>query len=884
MEWFTKLRLRLKALLLRKKFDRDLEDEMAFHLAMREEKHRSDGVAANQAPFAARKGFGNITRVKEACREMRSFMSIESFWQDLRFGFRYLRKSPGFVLVTVLTLALGIGTSTWCFSLVRQWVMQAVTFPDSDHLLVISAIDTQKGYIGQPSAPDFNDWQNQSHEFDSMSAWSPRQFNLTGMDIPERIAGARVSPNFFRTLGVTPVVGRDFRPEEDQPGLGQVAVISYGFWNARFNHDADLSGKTFLLDGERYSVIGVMPETFHFTLMGRTNIWVPLVLTPKEKANRAAGWLGVIARLKQKTTLAVARQSMSAIAQQLEKQYPETNTHSGVVINTFAREIGKNTGEQGIYSGFVMGNCILLIVCTNIASVYLARALLRRKEMTVRMALGARKLRLARQLQAENLLVVPLAIALGLGFSAFAANWGTSSIPYDNRGYLPNYGQVYMDTATCIYAAVVALLSVVLFTLAPILETNKLDLTGSLKDTAVSSSISFTGRRLRKALVVVEIILALVVLVPAGLTSKSLINRFGEDPGFVPDHVLTAKMNLPAAKYQETSQLVTFNDRLLEKLNALPQVESAALSVSIPFAHSYGGAEVWIDGRPTPKPGEVEGMQLTSVTPGYLSAIGLHLVRGRFIEESDRPDTPGVIVISQTLAYRFFSNEDPLGHKIKLSREDTAPRTIVGIVKDIKVSSLSDDPANQGYLAMAQFPNRAQSVVLRTSAEPLSLVTSLRENVAAVDPDLPISDVLPLAQRINDREAPFKIFAQFTFFFGLMALFLAAIGVYGVMAYLVENRSREIGIRMACGAHPRKILWLVLAGSFRLVAIGISIGLVLAWMLAHLLESLLYRITPNDVSTYLVSVAVMLVAVLLASVVPLRRATKVDPMIVLRYE
>lgn len=884
MEWFSTIRLRLKALLLRKKFDRDLEDEVAFHLAMREETHRSAGLPAGQASFVARKGFGNVTRVKEACREMRSFMSIESFWQDLRFGFRYLRKSPGFVLVTVLTLALGIGTSTWCFNLVRQWVMQAVTYPDSDHLLVISEIDTQKGWIGQASAPDFNDWREQSHEFDSISAWSPRQFNLTGMDIPERIAGARVSPDFFRTLGITPVVGRDFRPEENKPGLGLVAVVSYGFWNQRFNHDPDLSGKTFLLDGERYNVIGVMPETFHFTLMGRTNIWVPLVLTPKEKANRATGWLGVIARLKQKTTLRVVQQSMSTIAQQLEKQYPETNTHSGVVINTLAHEIGKNTGEQGIYSGFVMGNCILLIVCTNIASVYLARALLRRKEMTVRMALGARKLRLARQLLAENLLVVPLAIALGLGFSAFAANWGTSSIPYDNRGYLPNYGQVYMDTATFVYAAVVALLSVVLFTLAPILETKKLDLTGSLKDTAASSSTSFAGRRLRKTLVIAEVVLALVVLVPAGLTSKSLINRFAEDPGFAPDHVLTAKMNLPAAKYKEPSQLVTFNDRLLEKLNALPQVQSAALSVSIPFGHSYGGAEVWVEGRPTPKPGEVESMQLTSVTPSYISAMGLHLVRGRFIEESDRPDTPGVIVINQTLAHRFFSHEDPLGHKMRLSREDTVPRTIVGIVKDIKVSSLSDDPASQGYLAIAQSPNRAQSIVLRTSAEPLSLVTSVRESVATVDRDQPISDMLPLTQRINDQEAPFKIFAQFTVFFGLLALFLAAIGVYGVMAYLVENRSREIGIRMACGALPHKILWLVLAGSFRLVVVGISIGLVLAWMLAHLLQSLLYRVTANDVSIYLVSVAVMVVAVLLASVVPLRRATKVDPMIVLRYE
>ncbi|HEY7402157.1 MAG TPA: ABC transporter permease [Candidatus Angelobacter sp.] len=884
MEWFTTIRLRLKALLLRRRFDRDLEDEMAFHLAMREETNRSAGVGAEHAPLVARKSFGNVTRIKEACREMRSFMSVESFWQDLRFGFRYLRKSPGFVLVTVLTLALGIGTSTWCFNLVRQWVMQAVTFPDSDHLLAISEIDTQKGWIGQVSAPDFDDWRQQSHEFDSMSAWSPRQFNLTGMDIPERIAGARVSPDFFRTLGVTPVVGRDFRPEESQPGLGQVALISFGFWNERLNHDADLSGKTFLLDGERYSVIGVMPETFQFTLMGRTNIWVPLVFTPKEKADRATGWLGVIARLKPKTTLGVAQQALNAIARQLEKQYPETNTHSGVVINTLAHEIGKDTGEQGIYSGFVIGNCILLIVCTNIASVYLARALLRRKELTVRMALGAKKSRLARQLLIENLLVVPLAIALGLGFSAFAANWGTAAIPYDNRGYLPNYGQIHMDTGTFIYAAVVALLSVALFTLAPVLEASKLDLTGSLKDSAVSSSPSFAGRKMRKALVVIEVVLALVVLVPAGLTSKSLINRFAEDPGFAPDHVLTAKMNLPATKYKEPSQLVTFNDRLLEKLNALPQVQSAALSVSIPFGHSYGGGEVWIDGRPAPKPGDVAGMQLTSVTPGYISAIGLHLVRGRFIDESDRPETQSVIVINQTLARRFFSNEDPLGHKIRLSRDDTAARTIVGIVKDIKVTSLSDHPVSQGYMAMAQFPNRAQAIVLRTTAEPLSLVTNLRESVAAVDRDQPISDVLPLTQRISDREAPFKIFAQFTSFFALMALFLAGIGVYGVMAYLVENRSREIGIRMACGAHPRRILWLVLAGSFRLVAIGIFVGVVLAWMLAHLLESLLYRVNANDISTYLTSVVVMVAAVLLASVVPLRRATKVDPMIVLRYE
>ncbi len=884
MKWMTSTWLRLKAFVLRRRFDRDLDDELTFHLAMREEKYGSSSQYADEAGYAARRDFGNVARIKEACREMRTFMSFEAFWQDLRFGLRGLRKSPGFAIVAVLTLALGIGTSTWCFNLVRQWVLQAVTYPHSNRLLVAWEIDTKKGWTGSASAPDFLDWREQSREFDGLSAWSFRQFNLTGMDVPERIAGARVSPDFFRTLEVTPFLGRDFRPEEGQPGLGQVALISYGFWHERFNQDTNLQNKTFLLDGERYTVIGVMPENFHFTLMGRANIWVPLVFTEKERANRASGWLNVIGRLKSQINLHTAQQSMSAIAQQMEKQYPESNTNSGVLLRSLSEEIGRNTGELGIYSGFVIGICILLIVCTNIASVYLARALLRRKEMTVRMALGAQKSRLARQLLAESLLLVPAAVALGLGVSVLAANWATASIPYDNRGYLPNYGQIYLDWATFIYATGISLFSVLLFTLAPMLETNKLDLTGSLKATSAESSSSLSGRKLRKALVVAEIVLALVVLVPAGLMSKSLANRFKEDPGFQPDHVLTAKMNLPAAKYREPAQLVTFQDRLLDHLRALPQVQSAGLTVSIPFGHSYGGAEIWIDGRPAPKPGEVPSMAITSVTPGYMPALGLHLVRGRFVSEEDGAAAQPVIVISQTLARRYFSDEDPLGHKIRLSRDDAVPRTIVGIVKDIKTSGMDDEGKNQSYIPFAQSPNRSITVVMRTAADPLSLVSSLRESVLAVDQDQPISDILALSQRIRDEEAPYRIFAQFTVFFGILALFLAAIGLYGVMAYLVESRSREIGIRMACGAQPRTILWLVLSGNLKLVLAGLSMGLVFAWILAQLLQSLLYHVTANDPATYAAAAVVISTAVLLASVVPLRRAAKVDPMIVLRYE
>jgi putative ABC transport system permease protein len=441
-----------------------------------------------------------------------------------------------------------------------------------------------------------------------------------------------------------------------------------------------------------------------------------------------------------------------------------------------------------------------------------------------------------------------------------------------------------MDWATFIYATAVALVSVLLFTLAPMMEANKLDLTGSLKEMSGSSSTSLSGRKMRRALVVAEIVLALVVLVPAGLLSKSLTNRFKENPGFEPDHVLTAKMNLPVAKYRDPAQIWTFDQRVLDQLRALPQVQSAGLSVSIPFGHSYGGSELWIEGRPAPKPGDVPSMAITAVTPGYMSAMGLHLLRGRFINDADSAANPEVIVINQTLAQRYFPDADPLGHIIRLSRNDPVACTVVGIVKDIKTSGMDEEPANQSYISMAQSPSRSIVVVMRTTAEPLSLVTSLRESLKTIDQDQPISDILPMTQRISDQEAPYLIFAQFTVGFGVMALFLAAIGLYGVMAYLVENRSREIGIRMACGARPQTILWLVLSGNLRLVATGLSIGLVLAGIVAQLSQSLLYRVKAYDPTTYVNAMALMCAVVLLASIVPLRRAAKVDPMIVLRYE
>jgi putative ABC transport system permease protein len=880
MEWLPATWLRVKALFRR--VDRDLEDELAFHLAMKEAKNRAADVPESEAQAAARKQFGNVTRIKEVCREMRTFISLETFWQDLRYGARGLRKDWGLTLVAVMTLAVGIGASSWVFAMLKQWVIEAVAFSHPEQLVVLWAIDTKKGLWGTVSAPDYLDWNQDNHVLESLSAWSSSEFNMNSADAPQRVHGGRITASFLHALDVQPEIGRDFLESDVQPGASRVVIVSHGLWRDHFNGDRDLTNKTLTLEGEPYAVVGVMPEDFHYTLMGRTNLWVPLILTDKERADRGTGWLQVIGRLKPGVTEASASEAMNVVARNLERAYPETNTNSGILVKSLSKEIGRHVGDQGVVTGFVVGICILLIACSNIAGIYIARTLARRKEMTMRLALGARRSRLARQLLSENTLLLPAAIVLGLFLAKAGASWVTSAIPYENRGYLPNYGRIYVDSATLIYAVVVAGLSVLLFSLAPILEGYKLNLTGVLKETSGNQGAS--GHRLRKTLVVAEIVLALTALVPAGLMVKSFSKLLREDPGFRTDHVLTTRLSLPVTQYKDKVQWQTFYDRLLDRLRSLPQVQAASAGQYIPFGHHNATLELWIEGKPEPAPGQVPYTEINAVYPGYLSAMGLSLLRGRFLSEQDRVDSLPVIVINRTVERRYFAHEDALGHRIRLSRSDSTWYTVVGVVKDVKLFDLGDAPENQSYLAFSQSPKRTMSLVLRTSADPMSFSPALRNAVSELDKELPISNAETMEELIGNEEAPFRIFAQFALYFALVALFLAGMGIYGIMAYLVESRSREIGIRMACGAERRNIFWLVLAGSLKLVATGVLLGLAGSRALAQLLSGLLHGVSANDPFTYAISVAVLVLAILLASLVPVRRATKVDPMLVLRCE
>jgi putative ABC transport system permease protein len=810
---------------------------------------------------------------------------MQTLLQDLRYGIRTLAKTPGVAILIIVTLSLGIASSTLLFNMVRQWVLNAATFPHSDQLTVLWEIDTKKGWENSASAPDFNDWRAQNTVFENLSAWTTTTFNLTGKDRPERILGARVSANFFETLETQPVMGRAFRPEEEQTGDAHVAILGYGLWHDRFNSDRNEIGKTITLDGETYTVIGVMAEDFHLPLLGRTNLWVPLALREKERTDRDNGWLNVLGRLKPGVTIAQAQQAMDRIAQRLEKLYPATNTNSGIFVNSLRHEVGKHVGDQGIYMSFCVGIVILLIACANVAGILLARALARQKEMALRISLGAGRFRIVRQLLTENIWLFLLAAALGIFLSAWGGEWVTSAIPFTNRGYLPNYGRVYVDFATLAYSVGIALLTAVIFGLAPALQSSNPSLASTLKDAGSSASVSVRGRRMRKVLVVLEVALALMALVPAGLMIKWMKNINNVDLGFRPEHVLTAQIALPETKYPDPRQAAAFYNRLLDRVRALPQVTSSAVTQYIPFGMNYASAEMFFSGRPAPDPGSIPFTAITAATPGYFSALGLQMIRGRFLSDQDASDSPPVIVINQTLANRYFPGRDALGQKIQLGRESTSQRTVVGIVRDLRLTTDFNNPASsESYIPFAQSPSRSITVVLRSAGDPLPLVAALREAVASLDPDQPVSEAIALSQLVSDQEAPFRVFTQFSNFFGLLALFLAAIGIYGVMAFIVSGQSKEIGIRMALGASPRSVQKLVLAHSVRLTFVGIFLGLAGAAALARMLAGLLFGVSVTDPTIYLAASAVLGVAIFLASYLPARRAAAVDPMIALRHE
>jgi putative ABC transport system permease protein len=814
---------------------------------------------------------------------------VRTLIQDMRFAARMLLKNPGFTAVVVLTLALGIGANTAIFSFVNSWIINPLPYPNSDRLIVVESLNTKTGLTGQQTtAADFHDWQLQSKGFEELATWVPHAFNLAGDGPPERVAGDRVSWNFFQTLGAKPILGRVFLPSDDVDGAPHVAILSHGLWETRFAGDPRIVGRQIKVGGESCTVVGVMPASFQLPLSGHSNIWTPLALSQKDLNDRDNSWLDTIGRTKPDVPLSSAQAELSAIAARLEKAYPQTNTNSGVHVRTLKDAIGENAGNQPVLILFWIVGFVLLIACANVANLMLARATGRAKELAIRSALGAGRARLIRQLLTETVIVFIAGGAVGVFFGYWFLGWIAGSIPERIRGYLLNYGQVSLDLPTLSYTFCVALFAGIVFGLAPALSSSKLDVNSMLKDATGRSTGNRSGSRLRSAFVIAEIALAVVIVVCSSLMIRSFIGLTGTNPGFRPGNVLVADLTLPAAKYKSPAETKAFYDQVLERIRALPQVSSAGATQQVPFDECCSSLEVTVVGRPAPDPGQVPGAQYSIVTPEYFDAMQISLAKGRNFSSADGPTTPPVVIINQEMARQFFPHSDPIGQKLHFHPEADVDATIVGIVANVKMHGGIDNMGyhleREMYVPFAQAPSHEMGIVVRSAADPTSLTDAIRNAIWAVDSEQPVSVIRPLETIMSEEYAGYHIVSQLMGYFSLLGLFLGAIGIYGVMAFMVAQRTSEIGIRIALGAQPSQIMRLVVGRGLWLAGIGIAVGVVGALAMARLLVFMLAGVSPHDPLTF-TGVAALIAAVALAACyIPARRAMRIDPIAAVRYE
>jgi putative ABC transport system permease protein len=810
---------------------------------------------------------------------------MQTLWQDLRYGLRMLRLSPGFTAIAVLTLALGIGANTAIFSYVNAWMIHPLPYPQADRLMVLLAHDTKTGYTGGSitSTADFLDYQQQNTSFEQLAGWTQWYFNLTSDGPPDRVVGGLVSWNFFQTLGAKPMLGRLFLEQESQPASSHVAILSRGLWESRFAADPDIAGRKIALQGETYTVVGVMPADFQFPLMGVANIWSPLAFDDKQRADRATSWFEAFGRLKPGVTQQPAAAEIATIASRLEKLHPQTNTNQTTLLSSMAFEIGKEEGQQQVMICFWIVGLVLLIACANVANLMLARASRRTKEFALRGALGASRARLIRQLLTESMLVFTAGGVAGALCGVWGVHWIENSIPARIRGYLVNYGHASLDATTFAYTFGVALLCGAAFGLAPAFQNSRIDINRYLKEASGQLSSGQRGARMRRILVGAEVAIAIVVLITSSLLVEDFARATFGELGFNPQNVTTADLVIPPSKYVSDAQIRNFYDRVMAGIRALPEVASADVSEYIPFGEASQAVVIHVAGRLPALPGEEMAGDYTAVTPGYFSTMQIMLQRGRSIASTDGPSAPNVVVINDTLARQQFAKENPLGRQLEIGdRPDLC--TIVGVVHDVKKFSLSDRPHRQIYVSAAQFPNRYMSVVIRSSRSTSGLASGIRNAIWAVDGEQPVSAVRPLNDLITERNTGNRIMAQLVGFFGGLALLLGAVGIYGVMAHSVQQRIQELGIRMALGASPAEVMRLVLGQGLKLTFAGMLFGLLAAAAITRGLSAVLVNVKPSDPLTFVAVAALFSLVALAACYLPARRASRVDPMIALRYE
>jgi len=874
---------RLRALFRRKLMDAELDEEVRAHFEHQVEKYVQSGLPPEEARRRARLEFGRFDEVKEDCRDARGVNFIETTIQDVRYGLRLLVKNPGFTAGAVLTLGLSIAANTAVFSVVSAVLLRPLPYSSPDQLVWITEFWPRLNNTIVPS-PDFLNWRDQNQVFEYIAAYSGfGELNLSGGGEPERIDGIGVTWNFFTMLGVRPGLGRGFLPQEDQPGGPPVVMLSHSLWRRRFRCDPNLIGRTITLDEKEYTVVGIMPGNFRFPGDWNPELFAPASLPLKaDWYSRRLGMVGVIARLKPETSLERAKSDIVTINRRSDKAvsppFARMRTGLQVDVRTLQQHLVGDVRRALLVLLGAVG-FVLLLACANVANLQRTRAVAREKEIAVRAALGAGRWRLARQLLTESLALAALGglagLVLGAGGVELLRQWGPHNIPgLESAGF---------DRWVFAFIVVITAFSGTAFGLAPVFVASRLHLNETLKGARLSAPGGRTAWRLRGPLMVSEVALALPLLIGAGLLTASYVCLTSVDPGFDPGHVLTERIMLPLGKYPNPAQQATFFESVLDRLAKLPGVESVAAASSPPLTSVMSTTSVEVEGEPTP-PGTNAGTPECVISSSYFHALRIPLVSGRYLTSHDAHWAPRVAIVNEAFARRFLAGQDPVGRRIRLGGPEGNWCLIVGLVKNVRHLPLGADPSAEVFTSYLQDPAPYMTLIVRALSDPASLATPVRDEVQAVDRNQPVYDVATMEQRLSESIAPQRFNTFVLGVFAVMALMLAAIGVYGVMAHSVSQHIHEIGIRMALGAQPRDVMNLVMRHAVQLVALGIGLGIAGALALTRFLSSLLYRVRPTDPVTFVFVSLVLAGVALLATCLPARRATKVDPMVALRYE
>jgi len=879
---------RLHGLLRREAVIEDMAEEMRLHLEMATEANVERGMPPAEARRAALRSFGNLDSIRERAYAVRGGGMAETFLQDLRYGARVLARNLGFTLIAVLTLGLGIGANTAIFSVVDELLLRPLPYADAERLVLVWEVTPKGDHQNVTSRANFRTWREQNTTFEGMAAFSDQRLNLSGDGEPEELAAQFATPELFQVLGVKPILGRGMTPADGRKDAPHVAVLSHGLWQRRFGGDPGIVGKPITLNGAPFVVVGVLPAGFQWHVEKNSGtgksaeLWTVLTMPTEEGPSLRGRFLSVVARLKRGVSLPAAEAEMKTIAARISQAEPEYSKGVGTeIIPLREQRVGNVRPALLILLGAV--GFVLLIACANVANLLLSRAAAREKEIALRTAVGAHRLRVVRQLLTESMLLALLGSLLGLAF----AGWGIRAlVAFSPRDLVDLHG-VHLNLPLFVLTLAVSLATGILFGLAPALEATRLNLNDALKEGGKGGGgQGVRSRRLRGALVIAEVALALVLLVSAGLLVKSFVRLRTIDTGFDTKNVLTMVARLSGKKYGADPQVVSFFREATERIRALPGVRSVGAVNYLPLYGGLGARTGFtVEGRPGPPLGEGPSVDVRVTDPGYFNAMGIPLLRGRNFTDVEAREARHVVLISESMARRDFPGENPLGKRITVPMsENPVPAEIVGIVGDVRYESLVGQAEPTVYFPHPELVYDAMTLVIRTTGDPGEMVPAVRRVLRAIDPNQPVSDVRTMDQVMIETVGRARFNTILLGLFAALATLLATAGIFGVMNYSVTLRTREIGLRMALGAPRRQVLMLILRQGLLLTSLGIGIGLLGALALTRLMSGLLFGVGSTDPATFAAIVLLLTAVSLIACYIPARRATRVDPLIALRYE